>query len=323
MIDPATAFSLAGLLAMSAGPGCCSPCSSSRRALTPGPPPAIVIPALLAWPISCSSRKACARPRAAASGRSPKCGPCSPTIPRSPPAGSIISPSTCSSAPGSRAKGRLERPASAADPLPRPHLPVRPGRPVALPHPPLRVQPPHRARRPNDGQPRFSARSSARSAGSSPSCSSVSATLALYGLALLIARASRWSSLQTGRSAHARTASTSGSSRSNSSSRSASSRSPPPGSSATSGPSGAGARRCAQTVWMLIATGSFELALDRLAGQPGPRTRTSTPAPPFFTIMYALMGAVRGPARRDDPAARLGNRPPPAAGLRPISSPQW
>ena len=172
----------------------------------------------------------------------------------------------------------LGRPRSAADPLPRPHLPVRPGRPVALPHPPLRLQPPHRA-----GDQLMASLASPRALWPlvpAPRRASRlrQRTLALYGHRPADHRAFRWSSLQLvdPRTLH-------------------------------------GVNVWVKPVKFLVSVGVFSLTaawffgyirperrrvapnardrldadrdgqlrarLDRLAGEPGPRLRTSTPAP--------------------------------------------
>ena len=96
----------------------------------------------------------------------------------------------------------LGRPRLAADPLPRPHLPVRPGRSFAVPDPPLRVQPPHRRWRLNRWPAWLRRPSRALPSRLLAELLDRQRTLALYGIALLIT-AVPLVVLQSGRSAPA------------------------------------------------------------------------------------------------------------------------
>ena len=76
------------------------------------------------------------------------------------------------------------------------------------------------------------------------------------------------------------------------------------------------------TVAMLIVAGTFELAWIGWQAAHGLESHFNNDTP-FFSIMYAADGAVRGPAGRHDPAARLGDRPPAGRGpAAAISSPR-
>ena len=313
MLDPATAFSLAGLLAMVGWAGCCSSLFVKAARPMPGPRP-IVVPALLAVAYVLLIQEGM---RAAEGGGF----------------GSIdevraLFANNSALAAGwlhylafdlfvgtwiAREGPRRRRPRPAARPLPCPHLPVRPRRTVALPDPALRLPPRARAWRPTDGQPRSplpiapppSSPSCRRASGRSPSTASPCSVLALP-----LAR------VADVRSAHAPRRQRLGEA------------GQVPGLGrrllAHRGlvlrlyPARAARRRPPMRADRLDADRARAASSSLWIGwQAEPRASNShfNISTAFFSIMYALMGVSAVLLVGDHLAARLGNRPPP--GRRP------